>query len=130
MILRSLGDVIAATPIASPGGNLCAAIPALCPKIAPPSIGPGSTSPGLPVGYDPQTGLIDVTNTSGATGVNTYTPVYQNNVLDISGDQLDASGCDLTQQSLLDVSTWCASRWIEVALGGGLLIALLMGGRR
>ena len=97
----------------------------ICPStqaIPSPSLQPGSVSPGLPTGYDPTTGLLDLgTNTAGTTEPNAYTPTYPSN----PGSGGVAAGCDWTQASWLDVTTWCGANWAMagiVALGAFLFI--------
>lgn len=89
--------------------------------------------PTLPIGYDPATGTLDAT-ANGQTGVTPFSVTYPSNPGGGSsaGDQFDAAGCDMTAQSWLDTSTWCQTRWIELALGGALALVLLVnfGGRR
>lgn len=103
-----------------------------CQACAPkaPALAPGSVSPGLPEGYDPNTGAVDPGNVGGATLSNPYAPIYPN--LN-ANDEYDSSGCDLSLQQWTDPSTWCGSRWIETLAFGALgivLFTVFLGGRR
>lgn len=101
-------------------GTPCTMCPSRQP-IAAPALPSGSTSPGLPVGYDPNSGTIDPgINPSGSTIANPYAPNYPS--VPGYGTNLDSRGCDLSAQSWFDTSTWCQSRWIEAGLGGLALI--------
>lgn len=107
----------------------------LCSSCVEPAPVVTQSTPTLPTGYDLDTGLISPANTVGQTGVTDYGVSYPNNPGGGSSanDDFDSAGCDLTAQSWLDVGTWCSSRWVEVALGGALLLVLLtvgVGGRR
>jgi hypothetical protein len=73
---------------------------------APPTLAPGSVSPGLPVGYNPQTGAVAPSNVTGQTQV---TP-YQATLPAGAGDQGD-------QTPTCDDSTF--SGWLCCNLGIG-----------
>ena len=77
---------------------------------SPPTLAPGSVSPGLPVGYSAATGTVSVDNTQGATVANPYTPIYP---------------ATSTGVSWSDPSSWTPGTWLIVGLGGvGLFLVL------
>lgn len=92
--------------------------------VQPPTLAPGSVSPGLPVGYSADTGTVSTDNTAGATEANPYSPIYPN----VPG----ASTCDMSAASWLDPSTWCAGNWAiagAAALGFFLVLRPARGRR-
>lgn len=102
----------------------------ICPSTQPipsPSLQPGSSSPGLPTGYDTSTGTLDLgANTSGATEPNAYTPSYPSN----PGSAGQSTGaCDWTQAAWLDPTTWCGANWAMAGIVAFGVLMFLKGGR-
>lgn len=84
-----------------------------------PTLAPGSASPGLPAGYSSasSTGVIP-SNLSAQTTANPYTVQYPEL-------GMPSSGCDWTQASWLDITTWCGTNWLLagiVVVGGAVLL--------
>jgi hypothetical protein len=97
--------------------------------IPPPVLAPGSTSPGLPVGYDPNSGLVAPSNSSGDTSVNPYTVIYPSNP---GGSTSLFGSCDMTQVDWTDPSTYCPGTWLLIGLGAiaAVLVAGSVRGKR
>lgn len=111
-------------------GTPCNACPA-GQVIPPPVLSPGSTATGLPVGYDPTTGLI-TGNDTGATAPANYQPVYPNNP-GSGGAASVYTSCDFSQASWTDPTTWCFANYAIVGVGVLALLAFANGfgrGRR
>lgn len=86
-------DFLCSTGLLTPGSATCsAASTADSAALSTPTLAPGSVSPGLPTGYNPDTGLIS-DNTTGATETNPYS-------VDLTGYPVasgtDASGNPIT----------------------------------
>lgn len=61
--------------VESVGGTDCS----VCNVITPPSVAPNAGVPTVPVGYNPETGEIDASNTTGETATYPYTVTYPAN---------------------------------------------------
>lgn len=100
------------------GGQLPQA-PAVGGSVPPPTLAPGSVSPGLPAQYDPTTGLC--TNCTGQTQDNPYVAIYP----DLApAPAAPGTACDWTQASWFDVTTWCGTNFLfaGIAIVGGALL--------
>lgn len=108
-------------------GVPCSSCPVNQP-LQPPTI-TNTPGPTLPTGYNPETGTIASSNTTGDTGA--VLPTYS--LPDVPGydDSSDEGGsggnssCDWTQASWLDITTWCGTNWLLagiVVIGGAVLL--------
>ena len=97
-----------------------------CNQITAPSLAANAGGPALPVGYDPNTGEIDPSNTTGQTGIYPYAPTYPANVAPNSGAGV---ACDWTQASWLDFTTWCSANWMMAGVVGLGVVLLLRRGK-
>ena len=97
----------------TPPGTLCSPC-----AVPPPTLAPGSTSPGLPVGYDDASGTVDDSNVGGATVANPYAVSYPN-----LGTTCLALFGETTCWGPLGSTTW-------LALGGSLGLAYWLLGRK
>jgi hypothetical protein len=114
-----LSDFLCSVGILTPGSATCsAASAAQSAALGTPTLAPGSVSPGLPVGYNPETGLI-ADNTSGATQVNPYSP-------DLTGYPTTTSPTDLAS-SLASIPGWA---WAVGLTLGAVVLMNAFGGRR
>ena len=115
-------DFMCSTGLLTPNSATCsAASAAQSAALPPPVLAPGSISPGLPVGYDPNTGLISE-NTGGATQVNPYS-------VDLTGYPNVVStgtGAGLVS-SLAGVPGWA---WAVGVTLGAVVLLNAFGGRR
>ena len=113
-------DFMCSTGLLTPGSATCqAASAAQAAALPPPVLAPGSVSPGLPVGYNPETGLIS-DNTGGATQVNPYS-------VDLTGYPSTASSGGGVVNSLSGIPGWA---WAVGLTLGAVVMLNAFGGRR